>query len=269
MSLRSWGIIGLVLGALGFVIASLAVAKINQTGLLAFSQELQTAMGIWQLVEFGSATLGIISGALLLYVVTRKDKQSRTQGSHLCSHCGKYYDGNPKFCPNCGKDVERSSSSTSEGLATSAPEIPEGYKLSADQAAEVGFLSSYDKNLLQGLQYKRAHTRKSAAERLGALGNRHPHIINALKLASDSDSDQDVRNAAKKALLTLTPLGLNRAILSAAEDLRPRAASPPVLNELLPDFICPHCRTKLRTDGHTKGQRGRCPECGGIFKVPS
>ncbi len=23
--------------------------------------------------------------------------------SQLCRHCGKYYDGTPSFCPNCGK----------------------------------------------------------------------------------------------------------------------------------------------------------------------
>ena len=23
-------------------------------------------------------------------------------GSKLCPHCGKYYQGNPNFCPNCG-----------------------------------------------------------------------------------------------------------------------------------------------------------------------
>jgi membrane protein implicated in regulation of membrane protease activity len=29
----------------------------------------------------------------------------RTAASRLCIECGKYYDGEPKFCPNCGKPI--------------------------------------------------------------------------------------------------------------------------------------------------------------------
>jgi len=34
------------------------------------------------------------------------------------------------------------------------------------------------------------------------------------------------------------------------------------------EFICSSCERRLQTDGHRVGEKGRCPYCGNIFKVP-
>jgi len=43
---------------------------------------------------------------LPLYFICRPSKKVtvivENKSSSLCPHCGKYYEGNPKFCPNCG-----------------------------------------------------------------------------------------------------------------------------------------------------------------------
>jgi len=51
------------------------------------------------------AFLGPVGVILVLFVSKRKEGKT-DKGSLLCSHCGKYYQGNPNFCPNCGRRLK-------------------------------------------------------------------------------------------------------------------------------------------------------------------
>ncbi|MDP8267906.1 MAG: hypothetical protein P9L97_04180 [Candidatus Tenebribacter davisii] len=64
-------------------------------------------LGIWIIFWF------VIAGpALIIYTVSgKKIKKSKnvieSKDSSLCQACGKYYEGSPKFCPNCGKSINK------------------------------------------------------------------------------------------------------------------------------------------------------------------
>jgi hypothetical protein len=49
--------------------------------------------------------------ALIIYLVTGKSGPTQVETGErvpkLCKECGKYYEGNPNFCPNCGKSIGR------------------------------------------------------------------------------------------------------------------------------------------------------------------
>jgi len=56
-------------------------------------------VGIW---------LAIAGPALVIFLVAgNKEKKVEpillSKESRLCKECGKYYEGNPSFCPQCGK----------------------------------------------------------------------------------------------------------------------------------------------------------------------
>lgn len=53
-------------------------------------------VGIW---------LAIAGPALIIYLVSGKKKDEAVK-TKLCIECGKYYEGNPKFCPSCGKEIK-------------------------------------------------------------------------------------------------------------------------------------------------------------------
>ena len=53
--------------------------------------------GLW---AFGTLCLLIVF--LPLYLIMRP---SKNRASKLCPHCGKYYNDNPVFCPNCGQEI--------------------------------------------------------------------------------------------------------------------------------------------------------------------
>jgi membrane protease subunit (stomatin/prohibitin family) len=64
-------------------------------------------LGVWIVLWFA-----IAGPAIIVYFVLGKKQPSapaaqfgRTATSRLCIEYGKYYDGEPKFCPNCGKPV--------------------------------------------------------------------------------------------------------------------------------------------------------------------
>ena len=47
---------------------------------------------------------------LPIWLITRPKLPTElpaTSRPKLCIHCGKYYDGNPSYCPNCGKKIDR------------------------------------------------------------------------------------------------------------------------------------------------------------------
>lgn len=75
---------------------------INNLGLMADRQN-----GL--IVSIGSALLGTIF-LFAGHSMTEKIKNglatnATSPTSKLCSSCGKYYNGSPAFCPNCGKQV--------------------------------------------------------------------------------------------------------------------------------------------------------------------
>jgi len=56
--------------------------------------------------SLGTAALLIVF--LPLWLLTRPRLPEERAGAsvpRLCIHCGKYYDGNPSFCPNCGHSL--------------------------------------------------------------------------------------------------------------------------------------------------------------------
>ena len=61
-------------------------------------------------------------------------------------------------------------------------------------------LSPSAAKLLQDLQSKKAHVRKIAADKLGELRASDSHIIGALKVVAETDSNKDVQYSAGKAL---------------------------------------------------------------------
>jgi len=42
---------------------------------------------------------------LPLYLFTRPKQIKRMEILTPCKYCGKYYEGNPSYCPNCGHKV--------------------------------------------------------------------------------------------------------------------------------------------------------------------
>ena len=56
--------------------------------------------GLW---AFGTLCLLIVF--LPLYLMMRPSK-NKIMATSLCPFCGKYYENNPPFCPNCGKDLK-------------------------------------------------------------------------------------------------------------------------------------------------------------------
>lgn len=99
-------------------------------------------------IEQATTQIGAIwfVGIVVLGIIALISKPSRTQESHLCSHCGKYYDGNPKFCPNCGQEVVSDHSSSSGGLKTSAPGLSQGApapsRSPSPSTSQIGVVSS-------------------------------------------------------------------------------------------------------------------------------
>lgn len=50
----------------------------------------------------------VIAGpAVIIWMVSGKKETQPTieKRTSLCVHCGKYYEGKPTFCPNCGSKV--------------------------------------------------------------------------------------------------------------------------------------------------------------------
>jgi len=83
-------------------------------------------VGIWVYTDAkrrgksgGSAFLWFLGNFALLIVflplwlITRPKLPGELQPAatpRLCIHCGKYYEGNPSYCPNCGHELKGGSS---------------------------------------------------------------------------------------------------------------------------------------------------------------
>ena len=65
-------------------------------------------LGVW-LVAWA-----VIAGpALIIWTVTEKKEAARelsqiSKQPNLCRHCGKYYEGEVQYCPNCGSPTKLS-----------------------------------------------------------------------------------------------------------------------------------------------------------------
>ena len=81
-----------------------------------FIESLRWFLGvIGRLTDFLRAELGPRKFALLAALIigwwisslftTQKKELSSQQKATLCKECGKFYEGNSKFCPNCGKQI--------------------------------------------------------------------------------------------------------------------------------------------------------------------
>ena len=61
-------------------------------------------LGIWLVIWFA-----IAGPALLVYVVSGKKETAQVEivtpsvQTRLCTECGKYYEGEPRYCPHCGR----------------------------------------------------------------------------------------------------------------------------------------------------------------------
>lgn len=92
-----------------FCLIGVVVGMANVSGMTAANeyeqagQAIGTALGLgfWGVLWFfPTAGLGILA------LVTRpKEKVIAVAETKLCRHCGKYYAGNPTFCPNCGSGL--------------------------------------------------------------------------------------------------------------------------------------------------------------------
>ena len=64
-------------------------------------------LGIWIIFW-----LVIAGPAIIIYLVSGKKDPKTTKEptkdneTELCNECGKYFDGKPQFCPNCGKPTK-------------------------------------------------------------------------------------------------------------------------------------------------------------------
>jgi hypothetical protein len=54
-------------------------------------------VGIWAAIALPALIIFLVSGKS-----TPQISMTPTSSARLCANCGKYYDGTPKFCPNCG-----------------------------------------------------------------------------------------------------------------------------------------------------------------------
>ena len=46
-------------------------------------------------------------GEFKMVNATQRGESPATTTPQLCVHCGKYYEGNPSYCPNCGSKIEK------------------------------------------------------------------------------------------------------------------------------------------------------------------
>jgi len=90
-------------GFIGFLVALLAA-------LWVFSDARSRGKGRFEslLWLIGTLLLLIIFLPLWLFVRPQKSYGISVLGkAALCAHCGKYYEGVPAFCPNCGESLGR------------------------------------------------------------------------------------------------------------------------------------------------------------------
>ena len=58
-------------------------------------------VGIWAAIALPALIVYLVTGKKeSVHVVVESDRIST-----LCKECGKYYEGKPSFCPNCGKPI--------------------------------------------------------------------------------------------------------------------------------------------------------------------
>lgn len=102
--------IGLALAVVG-----LHYAYLKKWGLLILFLVTLGCWGIWYFIDL-IRVMGLVQKAndetamnALMFAKSISPSEPLTQTSNsaqlqpkLCADCGKYYDGTPKFCPNCG-----------------------------------------------------------------------------------------------------------------------------------------------------------------------
>lgn len=69
-------------------------------------------LGFWGMLWFFPT---LVLGIIALATRPRAEKIQVFPQPILCSHCGKYYTGPAKYCPNCGQEVPKASTPSDAG----------------------------------------------------------------------------------------------------------------------------------------------------------
>jgi hypothetical protein len=104
-----WSIICLIGICCGIITVSESFSDLtNEYEFAGGAIGLGCGLGIWLVIWF------VIAGpATLIYFLSGKTEATQVaviqhpEQVQLCTECGKYYGGQPKFCPNCGKPIDR------------------------------------------------------------------------------------------------------------------------------------------------------------------
>lgn len=61
---------------------------------------------VWAVIAGPAFLVYLLAGKKSDITLTTAVAESQRTAAKLCRECGKYYDGTPSFCPNCGKSIQ-------------------------------------------------------------------------------------------------------------------------------------------------------------------
>jgi ribosomal protein L32 len=103
-------------------VAGLSSSTANEYESAGQAIGLGCGMGIWFVIW-----IALAGPALAIYVVSGKKEATQVEiiqrplpQTKLCQECGKYYEGQHRFCPNCGKEINPTKTALSNQANTNA-----------------------------------------------------------------------------------------------------------------------------------------------------